>query len=98
MQKNWIDFKAVKVVKLETVLARYDIDWLRRRGNELRGRCPIHRGDGDNTFHVNVIKNAFNCFSCKARGNVLDFVAAMEDCSVREAAVKIHEWFLSDLA
>jgi len=40
-------------------------------------------------------KNAFNCFSdvCKARGNVLDFVAAMEKCSIRDAALKLQEWF-----
>jgi len=31
--------------------------------------------------------------SCGAHGNVLDFVAAMEHCSVREAAVKLSEWF-----
>jgi DNA primase len=26
-------------------------------------------------------------------GNVLDFVAAMENCSIREAALKLQEWF-----
>ena len=27
-------------------------------------------------------------------GNVLDFVAAMEQCSVRDAAIKLQMWFL----
>jgi DNA primase len=40
-----------------------------------------------------VEKNAFHCFSCKKRGNVLDLVAAMEDCGVREAAEKLADWF-----
>jgi DNA primase len=94
MQDNWVDFKAVKaVVGIQAVLDRYQINWLRKSKDELRGRCPIHQGDGENAFHVNLTKNAFNCFSCKARGNVLDFVAAMEKCSVRDAGLKLKEWY-----
>src|ERR1700716_1298690 len=94
MEKNWVAFKAVKsAVSMQMLLDRYQINWLRKSGGELRGRCPIHKGDGQDAFHVNVTKNAFNCFSCHARGNVLDFVAGMEKCSVRDAAVKLTEWF-----
>ena len=93
-EKNWVDFKAVKAaVTIEQVLGHYGVNWLRKNEDELRGRCPIHQGDGDRTFHASVSKNAFHCFSCKARGNVLDFVAAMEHCSVRDAALKLQEWF-----
>src|SRR5581483_8343905 len=42
---------------------------------------------------ANLEKNIFHCFSCKARGNVLDFVAAMEKCSVREAGARLQDWF-----
>ena len=94
MQDNWVDFKAVKAaVSLPAVLARYQVNWLREKSDELSGRCPIHKGEGANSFHVNLAKGAFNCFSCKAHGNVLDFVAAMEKCSVRDAALKLKEWF-----
>lgn len=94
MQDNWVDFKAIKAaVRIQAVLDRYQINWLRKSKDELRGRCPIHQGDGENTFHVHLTKNAFNCFSCKARGNVLDFVAAMEKCSVRDAALKLKDWY-----
>jgi DNA primase len=94
MQDNWVDFKAIKAaVTIQAALDRYQINWLRKSGDELRGRCPIHQGEGPNAFHVHLIKNAFNCFSCKARGNVLDFVAAMEKCSVRDAAMKLQEWY-----
>jgi DNA primase len=94
MQDNWVDFKAVKaVVSMQMLLDRYQVNWLRKSGKELRGRCPIHKGDGQDAFHVNLAKNAFNCFSCQARGNVLDFVAAMEQCSVRDAGLKLKEWF-----
>lgn len=95
--KSWVDFKSIKAaVSIEMLLARYNVNWLRRKDDELRGRCPIHQGEGTDTFHASVSKNVFNCFSCKKRGNVLDFVAAMEKCSVRDAAVKIAEWFSVD--
>src|ERR1700716_4499664 len=94
MQDNWVDFNAVKeVVSMQMLLDRYQVNWLRKSGKELRGRCPIHKGDGQDAFHVNLAKNAFNCFSCHARGNVLDFVAAMEKCNVRDAGLKLKEWF-----
>jgi DNA primase len=94
MQDNWVDFKAVKaVVSMQMLLDRYKINWLRKSGKDLRGRCPIHKGDGQGAFNVNITKNAFNCFSCQARGNVLDFVAAMEQCSVRDAGLKLKEWY-----
>ena len=94
MQDNWVDFKAIKAaVTMEMVLGRYGVNWLRKKDDELRGRCPIHQGEGQSTFHVSLTKNVFNCFSCKARGNVLDFVAAMEKCSVRDAGLKLTEWF-----
>jgi DNA primase len=67
-----------------------------RNGDELRGPCPIHKSaKKDKNFTVNIRKNAFKCFSsdCGARGNVLDFVAAMERCSVREAVLKLKERF-----
>ena len=78
MKENWVDFKAVKAaVTIGTILERYKIDWLQKSRDELVGRCPIHQGDGTRAFHANLAKNAFKCFSCKAHGNVLDFVAAM---------------------
>jgi DNA primase len=38
-------------------------------------------------------KNVFHCFACGASGNVLDFVAAMEQCSIRAAALMLQAWF-----
>src|SRR5436190_24112831 len=94
MTNNWVDFKTVKeAVTIQMALEHYQVNWLRKEKQELVGRCPIHQGEGDRAFHVSLSKNAFNCFSCKARGNVLDFVAAMEKCSVRDAAMKLTQWF-----
>jgi hypothetical protein len=52
------------------------------------GCCPIHRGEGRDAFHVNPARNIFHCFACGAGGTVLDFVAAMDRCSLFEAAQK----------
>src|SRR5438105_15750247 len=66
---------------------------LRRRRNQLEGACPIHRGKRDDSFRASLSKNVFHCFACQASGNVLDFVAAMERCSIREAALRLQQWF-----
>ena len=93
MESNWVDFKTIKqAVTIVPVLDRYGVK-LKKSGKELRGRCPIHRGDGADSFHVSTEKNVFHCFSCQAKGNVLDLVAAMEKCSVRDAGLKLQQWF-----
>jgi len=98
-KKEWVDFKAVKAaVTMKMLLEHYGVSGLKREGDELRGRCPIHpssAGAGVSPFSVNLDKNAFKCFAsnCGVHGNVLDFVAAKEKCSVKEAALKMHDWF-----
>jgi len=95
--KNWVDYKEVKAsVSIEQVLDHYDLaKGLKQQGNSLRGVCPFHgSGKNENQFHVSLVKNAFNCFGCDAKGNILDFVALMEGVNIREAALKIQDWFL----
>lgn len=77
------------------VLGSYGVDWLKRSGSrdQLRGRCPLHGRGGGDAFHVSLSRNAFHCFYCQAQGNVLDFVAAREKCSIREAALWLQERF-----
>jgi DNA primase len=92
--EGWVDFSAVKRgVSLEAVLRHYQIPGLRRHRDQLQGRCPIHRGHRDDSFRAHLTNNIFHCFACQARGNVLDFVAAMEQCSIREAALRLQQWF-----
>jgi CHC2-type zinc finger protein len=95
--QEWVDFKAVKVaVTIQMVLHHYGIVALSKSGDELRGPCPIHKGSQrSKNFTVNIRKNAFKCFSrdCGSRGNVPDFVAAMEHCQVVDAAIKLSRSF-----
>lgn len=95
MEGEWVDYRTIKArVSMQMVLDHYGIT-LRKSGHELRGKCPIHRGTDNKHFTVNVSKNVFKCFfaQCNAHGNVLDFVAAMERCSVRDGALKLKDWF-----
>ena len=97
----FVDFKAVKAaVTMEQVLGRYGLlDKFKRSGDSLSGPCPIHKGSNPTQFRVSTAKNVFNCFSeCKHGGNVLDFIAKMEDTSVHAAALKAIEWFNLDPA
>jgi len=94
--KAWVDFKLIKeAVTMEMVLVQYGIADVVRKGNEVRGACPFHNSKSKTSFSVNLEKSTFCCFAanCKARGNVLDFVAKMEDCTIRDAAIKLDEWF-----
>ncbi len=91
--KEWVDFRTVKqAVSLEAVLRQYQVKGLRRRGSQLEGCCPIHGGKREDSFRASLSKNVFQCFACQARGNILDFVAAMERCSIRQAALRLQQW------
>lgn len=88
---NWLDFKSIKrEASLEFVLQHYRVDLRRSGKDQYRGRCPIHRGESRDAFHANMARNVFHCFACGAGGTVLDFIAAMERCSLYEAAEKLQ--------
>src|SRR3954462_14182644 len=98
-KSSFVDFKAVKAaVKMEEVLRHYNLlDGFKRTGENLSGPCPIHKGTNPTQFRVSTTKNLWNCFSeCKNGGNVLDFIAKMEDVSIHAAALKAIEWFHID--
>jgi hypothetical protein len=91
------DFAVIRErITMERILEHYGITGFKRSGDELRGRCPLHEGKGERTLTVNTAKNVFQCFHCKAKGNVIDFVAKREGCNIREAGLKIWEWFKLD--
>lgn len=102
---NWIDFRAVRAaVSMEAVLNRYSVKVYRVNKDHVRGKCPFptHTSkESKLSFVANTIKHVWSCksVSCVAArqartgGNVLDFVAVMEGCSIREAAEKLIEWF-----
>jgi DNA primase len=98
-KSSFVDFKAVKAaLTMEKVLEHYGLlDCFKKSGDSLNGPCPIHKGSNPTQFRVSISKNIWNCFSeCKHGGNVLDFIARMENASIHAAALKAIEWFSLD--
>ena len=105
MKSCWVNFRAVKAsISIEMALAHYGVMLHRIDRCYLRGRCPLptHASKSSSqSFIVNTEKSAWVCHSnsCVAArggrvgGNVLDFVAFMEHCSIREAALRLEDWF-----
>jgi len=105
---EWVSFDEIKkAVTLAMVINRYG--WqLRPAGpHVLRGRCPLpthSSGESKESFIATLDKGAGGAWSChsnscasarggKKGGNAIDLVAAMEGCSIREAALKMQQWF-----
>ena len=105
MNQPLVNFNAVKsAVSMERALAHYGVMLHRLDRCYLRGQCPLpnHASKSSKqSFIVNTEKNAWACHSgsCAAArggrvgGNVLDFVAFMESCSIRDAALRLQNWF-----
>jgi len=108
--ETFVDFRTIKqLVSITSVLDRYRITLRKVNQQSLRGKCPLPTHTSEKSaasFGVQTVKNIWSCqsTSCastrqgKKGGNVIDFVAIMERCSIRDAAVKLHEWFLSATA
>lgn len=94
---NWVDFAEVRQrVSLEQVLFDlFGLTSLKRNVDKVVGPCPVHGGNSPRAFHADLSKNVWHCFSgCKRGGNQIDFVAAREGVSVREAALLLQRRFM----
>ena len=56
----------------------------------INGLCPFH-DDHNASFGANLQTGTYNCFSCEAKGNVVTFLAEMENISTKEAWLKLNE-------
>jgi transposase len=94
-----VDFAFLRQqVSLEQVLRHLGLfDQLRGRGQQRRGRCPVHgqATDAERTFSVHLGKNIFQCFQveCAVHGNVLDLWAAVHRLPLYEAALHLAATF-----
>jgi DNA primase len=72
------------------VLGLLGFDARRSSGQQLRGPCPLHGSDdGSVVFSVNLAKNTFQCFKCRAAGNHLDLWASVTKQSLYETALDL---------
>jgi len=105
---DWVSFDEIKrTVSLQMVIERYGIPLRRIGPDTLRGKCPLpthNSKTSTESFTATLSKGVGGAWACQSQsciktrgrvgGNVLDFVAAMEKCSVRDAAIRLQSWFL----
>jgi DNA primase len=105
---DWVSFDEIKkTVTLQMAIEHYGIPLRRVNTNTLRGKCPLPSHGSETSkesFTATLTKGVGGAWACQSQsciksrgrvgGNVLDFVAAMERCSVRDAAIKLQTWFL----
>jgi|SRR5579884_534750 len=105
---SWISFDEIKkAVTLQMVIDHYGIGLRRVSADALRGKCPLPMHGSQKSgqsFTATLTRGTGGVWACQSRscvaardgkkgGNALDFVAAMESCSIRDAALKLQEWF-----
>jgi len=68
-----IDYAAVRArVSLGDVLELLGFEPMMRRGDYLRGPCPLHCSRDPRAFVVDLNINRYYCQACKSFGNQLD--------------------------
>ena len=93
MPSRRLNFKALRAsADFPKVLASYGITLVKdgSRPGQFKALCPFH-DDQEPSLKVNTDKNIYHCFACEAKGNVLEFVMAMDDITIRDAAKKVAE-------
>lgn len=76
---------------VETIIQSIDfVDYvsrttkLKKTGNTWRGCCPLHGGGNDSSFTI-FNNNQFYCFACGKGGNIINYVAEIENISYNDA-------------
>lgn len=99
---RWVDFRALKQsIGIEQVLDHYGVRLKRVHKDYMRGRCPLptHSSEASReSFGVQTRRNIWACHSASCRGarqgqvggTILELVAWMETCRLREAALRLQ--------
>jgi DNA primase len=74
-------------VGIGAILSFYGLDLhLKHRGDQLFGPCPLHGGDNQTAFRVNLGRGLWRCFTACGGGDQVDLIRKIERCSYSEAA------------
>lgn len=102
---SWIDFRKLRdSLSFEQILQHYQVH-LKIGNGKATGPCPLpgHQGEKRSaSFSAQLDKGLFQCFSCHAKGNVLDFACLMEGknprvgADIHDVALKLQKQFLGD--
>ena len=88
-----IDLRAVRAeVSLAAVLRLLDWRARERRGEQVRGPCPLHgsTSPGSRSFSAHLGRNVWRCFRCEAGGNALDLWVAVTGQELYPAVIELY--------
>jgi hypothetical protein len=94
-----IDFRALRSqVGMAAVLDVLGFVPRHRRGDQVRGACPVHQPRrpghspaGGRSFAAHLANNVYCCFHCRSSGNQLDLWAAATRQPLFQAAIALCE-------
>ena len=82
-------FQFIKsTVSIADLVGEYVV--LRSIGSYLKGCCPFH-SEKTASFTVSPAKGIYYCFGCQESGDVISFLARIENCSQIEAVNELVE-------
>ncbi|KKP36128.1 MAG: primase protein [candidate division TM6 bacterium GW2011_GWF2_32_72] len=84
---NLFDFIKTRIPILNVI---QDYTSLKKAGKYWKGRCPFH-SEKTASFTVSPEREIFYCFGCHLSGDVISFVAKIENCNQLEAAKLLAE-------
>ena len=87
-----IDFREARArLHLAEVLELLGFEPRSRWGEQLRGRCPVHRSRSrtSRAFAVHLGKGVWHCFACGAGGNALDLWVAVSQQPLHAAVIDL---------
>lgn len=84
IDKRTID-KVLAAAKIEEVIGDFDNIQLKKKGVRYLGYCPFHDDRHVGSFVVYPKKQCFKCFSCGAKGGVVEFLKMHEHLSFPDA-------------
>jgi DNA primase len=87
-----IDYRAARTqLRLAAVLELLAFEPRERRGDQVRGRCPVHgsRTAASRSFAAHLGKGLWHCFSCGAGGNALDLWVAVTQQDLHAAVLDL---------
>lgn len=88
-----IDYRQARAdVQLAEVLALAGFAASERRGDQVRGPCPVHgsRSANSRSFSAHVGKQVWHCFRCGAGGNALDLWQALTKLPLYAAVIDLY--------
>jgi len=85
--------QARREIRLSWVLGLLGWHHRERRGEQVRGACPLHGSTSprSRSFSAQLGRGVWHCFGCEASGNALDLWARATSQSLYQAVLDLYD-------